>query len=187
MINPVEELKALGFKQICHSKEETIDFVHNLKHKDHSILIFHQDETRDEIVREFLNKENTRNSMTACFTNNPLKYNCNHQITYDNLMQKQKFQPQIVSDFLLKVLSDSYKKEQTRIACEETSWLAEQGVFDEHQKWGSTIDQKVINESSVMCCYNVTKLTDEQMKVVLPSRKYIILDNPFSVYEKEDF
>lgn len=187
MINVADELKKIGFKQICNSKEETIDFIHNIKHKDHCVLIFHKDDTRDEIVKEFLNKDYIKNSMTACFTNNPTKYECNHQMTYDSLIQEQRLQPHKISDFLLNVLSDSYDKEQTRIACEETSWLAEHGVFDEHQKWGNTIDKNVIDESSIMCCYNITKLTDEQIKAVISVKKYIILDNPFSVFEQENF
>ena len=93
----------------------------------------------------------------------------------------------MVSDFLLNVLSESYKKEQTRIVCEETSWLAEQGVFNEHQQWGNTIDQNVINESSIMCCYDIAKLDDNQLEVIISSKKYIILDNPFCVFQKEDF
>lgn len=187
MIDVADQLKSIGFKQICNSKEETIDFIHNIQHKEHCVLIFHKDEARDEIVREFINKKYIKNSMTACFTNNPTKYECNHQMTYDSLILEQKLQPEKISDFLLNVLADSYEKEQTRIACEETSWLAEHGVFDEHQKWGNTIDQNVINESSIMCCYNITKLTDEQIKLVISAKRYIILDNPFSVYEKENF
>lgn len=187
MIDVPERLKSIGLKQICNSKEETVNFIHNIKHKDHCILIFHQDQSRDEVVKEFLNKNHTKNSMTACFTKSPGKYECNHQITYDSLIQEQKFLPNMVSDFLLEVLSESYKKEQTRIACEETSWLAEQGMFDEHQQWASTVDQNVINESSIMCCYNIAELDDNQLETIISSRKYIILDSPFSVFENKNF
>lgn len=187
MTSVADRLESIGFKQICNTKEDTINFIHNIKHKDHCILIFNQDHARDEIVKEFLDKNHTKNSITACFTRTLGKYECNHQITYDSLILEQKFQPQVVSDFLLNVLSESYKKEQTRIVCEETSWLAEQGVFDEHQQWGNTIDQNVINESSIMCCYDIAKLDDNQLEVIISSKKYIILDNPFCVFQKEDF
>ena len=187
MIDIKERLASIGFKQICNSKEETVNFIHNVKHKDHCVLIFHQDKTRDEIVKEFLNKNHIKNSVTACFSNTPQKYACNHQISYKSLVQNQKLQPHKISDFLLNVLANSYDKEQVRIACEETSWLAENGMFDEHQEWSKNINQNVMNESSIMCCYNVTKLTEEQMGIVLSKARYIILDNPVSVFEKEDF
>ena len=180
-------LESTGFKRICSTENEVLDFIHDIKHKDHCILIFHDEQKRDKIVNEFINPKFAKNSVTACFSNNPTKYQCNHQMSYDDLVQDQKFQPHVVGDFLLMVLANSYEKNQTRIACEETSWLAEHGYFEDHQKWGNTIDERVINESSVMCCYDASKLNDEQMKIVLSSRKYIILDEPFSVFGKKDF
>lgn len=181
------KLNSMGFKQICSSEEEVLDFIHNIKRQDHCILIFHDEQARDKIVNEFVNPKYNINSVTACFSNTPTKYDCNHQISYDMLIQEQKFQPHVVSDFLLNILANSYEKDHARIACEETSWLAEHGVFDEHQKLGNSLDENVINESAIMCCYNESKLNDEQMNTVLSSRKYIILEKPFSIYEKKDF
>ena len=143
-------------------------------------------ENRDKIVKQFFNPKHTRNYMTACFSNTPSKYECNHQMSYKTLIQEQKFQPHLVTDFLLSVLADSYKKDQTRIACEETSWLAEHGMFDDHQKWANSLDEKVIAESAIMCCYNASKMDEHQMKTIIASRKFVILDDPLSVYSIKD-
>ena len=180
------KLNAIGFEQMCTSKDEVLNFIHNLEHQDHCILIFQDEQERDNIVKEFINPKYARNSVTACFSNNSTKYDCNHQISYDSLIQEQKFQPHVVSDFLLNVLANSYGKDQARIACEETSWLAEHGVFDEHQDLGNKLDERVVNESTIMCCYNESKLDEQQMSRVLSSRKYVILENPFSVYMKKE-
>ncbi|MBI1662856.1 MAG: hypothetical protein IS860_05090 [Nitrosopumilus sp.] len=181
------KLNTMGFEQICSSENEVTEFIHNLKHKDHCIFVFEDEQIRDKVVNEFINLKTAKNILTACFSTKPEKYDCNHQITYDKLVQEQKLQPIVISDLLLNVLSESYQKDQARIVCEETSWLAENGMFDEHQKMGSEMDEKVFDESTIMCCYNASKLNDAQMDTVLSSRRYIILEKPFSVYEKKDF
>jgi|SaaInlV_200m_DNA_6_1039755.scaffolds.fasta_scaffold21343_2 hypothetical protein len=180
----VSTLNSKGFSQICNSFEEVLDFIHNVKHQDHCILIFQNDDVRDTIAKEFVNSKYSRNMVTACFAHNPTKYNCNHEITYDKLVQKQKFKPEVISDFLSTVLDKPYSPDSTRIVCEDTACLSEAGFFEEHQKYGNNMNKKVINDSTILCCYNSSKLDKEKIDVVLSSRKYVILDEPFSVYEK---
>ena len=173
-----------GFKQICNSEEKVLDFVHKIKHRDHCVLIFVNENIRDVIVKEFVNPKYARNSISACFTHNESKYNCDHQMTYDKLVKGQKFQPEVISDFLVTVLENSYKKDSTRIACEDTAWLAEGGFFEEHQKYGNSMDKRVLNDSAMICCYNAEKLNEEQMNIITSNQKLIILEEPFSVYQK---
>jgi hypothetical protein len=142
------------------------------------------EDIRDKIVQEFFNPKVTRNVITACFSQNPSKFNCKHEITYDKLIKNDKLEPMIVSDFLLSVIDQPSTPESTRIACEDTSWFTEEGFFEEHQKLGNSIDNRVMNNSALLCCYNTTKLNDEQMNKILSSRNYIILQEPFSVYKK---
>ena len=178
-------LNSNGFKRICNTNEEVFNFIHNVKHKEHCILVFQTDDFRDEIVNEFFNPEFARNTATASFTHELSKYNCDHKITYNDLSQKQILLPTKISDFLVNVLNESYKRDSIRIACEDTAWFSEAGFFEEHQKCGNELDDRVINESIMLCCYNSNKLDEKKMNVVLSSRKYVILEEPFSVYQKD--
>ncbi|MDC4231313.1 MAG: hypothetical protein M8319_03175 [Nitrosopumilus sp.] len=184
MNNVSSMLTSLGFTRICDTDKEILDFIHNMRNNEHCILIFNNENRRDQIVKEFFNPEFLHNTTTACFTHKLSKFHCDKEITYDKLVQEQVLIPNTVSDFLLSVLDKSYQRDCTRIACEDTSWFAESGFYEEHQKLGNNMDKKVIDESVLLCCYNATKLNDEQMNTVLSSRNYILLEEPFSLYSK---
>ena len=93
-----------------------------------------------------------------------------------NQLKDKKFQPEVINDFLVTVLENSYKKDSTRIACEDTAWLAEGGFFEEHQKYGNSMDERVLNDSAMICCYNAKKINEEQMIVITSNQKLIILE-----------
>ena len=89
--NLLELLDNNGFKQICNSEDKVLDFIHKIKHRDHCVLLFVNENMRDKVVNEFVNPKYARNSISACFTHNESKYNCDHKMTYDNLVKDQKF------------------------------------------------------------------------------------------------
>ena len=180
----VNSLGSVGFKRITNSDDEVFNFIHNVKNKEHCILMFSNEHIRDKIVNEFFNPKFIHNTATACFTHELSKFKCDQEITYDALIEKQMLVPNRISDFLVSVLDNSYPSNLSRIACEDTSWFSEAGFFEEHQKCGNNMDERVMNESVILCCYNVTKLSEEKMNIVLSGGKYVILEEPFSVYEK---
>jgi len=175
-------LESLGFSSITHSDEDVSKFLHNVKNKEHCVLIFQSEIIRDKIISEFFNSEFTNNTTTAIFTHNPSKFNCSKIIEYNELIENQKLVPNKINEFLVTVLDESYNKNYPKIVCEDTAWFSEIGLFKEHQE--SKIPEKILNESTIMCCYNSNKLNVEQLKTVLKTRNFIILEKPFSVYAK---
>ena len=182
--NIQDVLKSNRFHCIRNGNEEVSDFIDNIKNSEHCVLIFHTEEMRNKIISEFFNPKILYKVTTACFTHTPSKFSCDHEITYDELLENNKFQPMIINDFLIDVIDKPYTPESTRIACEDTSWFAEKGYFDEHQQCGSVIAKHLMENSSLLCCYNPTKLKNIQLDTVLSNSKYVIVDTPFSVYEK---
>jgi len=180
----VNLLNSIDFKRITTTDDDVFNFIHSINHKEHCILIFYNEHVKDKLVKEFFNTKFIRNAVSACFSRESSKFKCDHEITYDELTQNQMLLPSKISDFLVTVLDESYKRDFTRIACDDTTWFSEAGFFEEHQKCGNNLDDRVMNESVILCCYNATKLNEERLKVVLSSRKYIILEEPFAVYEK---
>ena len=84
-----------------------------------------------------------------------------------------------ISDFLVTLLDKSYPNNLIRVVCDDTAWFSEVGFFEEHQKCGTQLNKKVLDDLSILCCYNANKLNDEQMDVVLSSRDFVILETPF--------
>lgn len=177
-------LDSLNFKKITNSESEVLDFIDNIKNKDHSILLFQNDSARDKIVNSFIDKSKNK-TYTACFSNDSAKYSCDEKITYNELVENDKLQTVKISEFLVGVLDRTYPSDFPRIVCEDTAWFSEAGFFEEHQKLGSQINQNIIDGSAILCCYNTAKLDDEKINTVLQSREYVILEEPFSVYQKQ--
>ncbi len=90
-----------------------------------------------------------------------------------------------ISDFLLDVLDKTYPNAFPRVACEDTVWFSEAGFFEQHQKLGNELDKKIIDNSTILCCYNITKLDEKQLDIVLNSRDFVILEEPFSVFRRK--
>ncbi len=179
----IVKLDSLNFKPIANSESEVLDFIYNIKTKDHAILLFQNEMARDKLVNVFLDKSKN-NMFTACFANDSSKYKCDKTITYNELIENQALQTIKINDFLVNVLDETYPNDFPRIACEDTAWISEAGFFEEHQKIGNKIDKKIIDNSAILCCYNTEKLDEEKIDTVLQSRDYIILENPLSVYKK---
>lgn len=178
------KLFSLNFECVAFSEEDVFEFINKLKDKDHTILLFKNEHIRDTIVTEFFDKSKN-DIFTACFAHNTSKYNCDKAISYNELSENQILLTNKISEFLVDVLDKTYPRAFPRIACEDTAWFSEAGFFEEHQKLGNTLDKKVIDESIILCCYNILKLDKEKMDIVLQSTNFIILDEPLSVFRRK--
>jgi hypothetical protein len=182
--NISEKLILLNFECIADSEQKVFEFINTLKNGEHAILLFKNEHIRDIIVNEFFNKSKN-NIFTACFTHNPTKYQCDQTIRYNELSEKQVLLTNKISNFLLDVLDKTYPNAFPRVACEDTVWFSEAGFFEEHQKLGNKIDKTVIDGSTILCCYNIVKLDEKKLYVVLQSRDFVILEEPLSVFRRK--
>jgi len=178
------KLFSLNFECVAFSEEDVFKFINKLKDKDHTILLFKNEHIRDTIVTEFFDKSKN-DIFTACFAHNTSKYNCDKAISYNELSENQILLTNKISEFLVDVLDKTYPRTFPRIACEDTAWFSEAGFFEEHQKLGNTLDKRVLEESIILCCYNILKLEKEKMDIVLQNSNLIILDEPLSVYRRK--
>ncbi len=178
------KLFSLNFECVAFSEEDVFEFINKLKDKDHTILLFKSEHIRDTIVTEFFDKSKN-DIFTACFAHNTSKYNCDKAISYNELSENQILLTNKISEFLVDVLDKTYPRAFPRIACEDTAWFSEAGFFEEHQKLGNTLDKRVIDESIILCCYNILKLDEEKMDIVLQNSNLIILDEPLSVFRRK--
>ena len=178
------KLLSLNFECVAFSEEDVFEFINKLKDKDHTILLFKNEHIRDTIVTEFFDKSKN-DIFTACFAHDTMKYKCDKAISYNELSENQILLTNKISEFLVDVLDKTYPRAFPRIACEDTAWFSEAGFFEEHQKLGNTLDKRVIDESVILCCYNILKLDKEKMDIVIQSSNFIILDEPLSVSRRK--
>ncbi|MFQ5475497.1 MAG: hypothetical protein ACE5DT_00515 [Nitrosopumilus sp.] len=182
--NILDKLDSHNFECIADSEQEVFDFISKIKNKDHTILLFENENIRDTIVTEFFNKSKN-DIFTACFAHDTIKYKCDKVITYNELSENQILLTNKISEFLVDVLDETYPRSFPRVACEDTSWFSEVGFFEEHQKIGNRLDKKVIDESAILCCYNTIKLDNDKIDVVLQSRDFVILGEPLSAFRRK--
>ncbi|MCE2506102.1 MAG: hypothetical protein J4F36_06485 [Nitrosopumilaceae archaeon] len=64
------KLNTMGFEQICSSENEVTEFIHNLKHKDHCIFVFEDEQIRDKVVNEFINPKTAKTYLRLPFLQN---------------------------------------------------------------------------------------------------------------------
>lgn len=182
--NMIAKLISHNFECFADSEKKVSEFISEITNKEHTILLFQNEKTRDTIVTEFFEKSKNR-AYTACFAHETIKYKCDKAITYDELSENQKLLTNKISEFLVEVLDDSYPNSFPRVACEDTAWFSEAGFFEEHQKLGNSLDKKVIEESAILCCYDTTRLDDVKIDTILQSRDYVILGKPLSVFRRK--
>ncbi|MGY5149774.1 MAG: hypothetical protein ACW9W3_06900 [Candidatus Nitrosopumilus sp. bin_68KS] len=182
--NIVKLLKNHNFLRITKSNQDVYNLIHSMENQDQCILFFNTEANRDKIVNEFIHPKGIPILTTGCFSQVSSKYDCSQNITYNELIQNNKLESNKISEFLVSLLDKAHPHNLVRVACEDTSWFSEVGFFEEHQKAGSQLNKKVLNGLSLLCCYNPSKLDDDKINVILKSRDYVILEEPFSVFKK---
>ena len=162
--------------------EELFKTLKNLAKNQHPILLFSNTNFRDKIIQEFFDI-NIPNESKGCFSENP-KQSVKPTITYDKIVEGEQISVKKINQFLSEVHQKNSTSLPSRFACENTIWFKNQGLFDEHQRMGTKLDQKVVSQSCILCCYNVNQLNDEQIQRIIQSRGIIILENPTSIFRR---
>jgi hypothetical protein len=180
---PFERQSGLSLREIIpkNQKQDVFDFIHNIGNKEHPLLLFYDVKIRDEIINEFFNPKFTYSTITGCFTHTPEKYHCDNTITYDEILVTDQLDINKIMNFFEQVY-DNKPNTPPRFACEDTSWFAESGLFEEHQQIGNKMSSLVLNNSIIMCCYDLARINQKQLELVIQSRNYIILEDPFCAF-----
>ena len=164
--------------------KEVFETLQNLNKNQHPILLFATKDFREKTIGEFFNT-NIPNDSKGYFSENPSKLN-KTTITYDQIVKGNEINVSKVNQFLKSVHQKNQTQLPSRFACENSIWFKNQGLFEEHQNMGPDLDQSVVSQSCILCCYNLNQLTNEQIDKIIKSRGIIILENPVSIYKRSN-
>lgn len=166
------------------NSEEVFSKIQKLNKNQHPILLFTTKEFRDKIIEEFFNI-NIPDEAKGCFSENP-KISNKKIITYDEIVAENEINTQKINQFLMDIHHQNTTKLPSRFACENTIWFKNQGLFEEHQQIGSQLNQQIVSQSCILCCYNLNELTDEHIQKIIQSRGIIILETPNSIFKRNE-
>ncbi len=178
----------ISFEKMIESiqKVEVLDFLSNMKGSTTPILFYTQEKFRTEIIDGYLNPYESSKISTGHFSRGPTTIKATQNITYNELVDGNQMVLERVNDFFSKTHAMNSSNLPTRFSCEDTIWFKEEGFSDEHQSIRHSLNPEIIRNAIILCSYDLNKISEEEFKKLLISSDYVLLDNPFSVYEKTD-
>jgi hypothetical protein len=85
--------------------------------------------------------------------------------------------------------------QQQRVAGEDCSWFFRNGLTNEFLIAEKSIGTQIQDDISIMCSYDLSnvaatvdydndKQNNDRLKTIISSHKYVVLDEPFSIYRQ---
>ncbi len=171
------------FELITDKKEEIVEFVHKVNGSEHLLFLWKNQESKDEFISEFFNKEFSGNSK-GFVSVKPYQDESVENIVYEHFhdLHGKEFIPKAVDKVTMTVEANKTDS-ATRFAFEDDTWLMERGqtnqVVEAEEKIGPKVDEKL----SLFCFNNLAKLDEAKLNRMIPAHGYVILDEPLSLYK----
>jgi hypothetical protein len=186
---------------------EIFDFVANMRHHHHSILLYSKENNRNKILAQFLNcDKSTFDNHTYC---DPIGLLSNQ--TVDNIIKTQhvnnmsyeEIPGQTISDVSMKKLSywidnvqslnepqhnnNNIKKSTTRIAEVYGNWWLTNGYGERLVSFEKLLNNyKSANNVSMVCAFDISKISASNMSTtmrqIISYHDSVITDDPFVIY-----
>jgi len=171
------------FELVTDKKEEITEFVRKVNGSEHLLFLWKNQESKDEFISEFFNKEFSGNSK-GYFSVKPYQDESVENTVYEHFNDQhgKEFIPKAVDKATMTVGANKTDS-TTRYAFEDDTWLMERGqtkqVVEGEEKIGPKVDEKL----SLFCFNNVAKLDEAKLNLMIPAHGYVILDEPLSLYK----
>ena len=105
-------------------------------------------------------------------------------VLYEELDSNGKMDENKIIKFFDTVFEQNSGK-PTKFACSDTVWFAKNHYSEEHQKAVSSLDQNVVDNSVVLCCYSLTNTAIIDFDKILKSKPVIVLDAPYRIFKPD--
>jgi hypothetical protein len=114
----------------------------------------------------------------------PTKLKSVKNIVYDDFLYMDKTEAmKKFAGWVSKLHSSNKSDMPTRIAGEDATWWIRNGFAEEHLKLEQSIGRNSYENMSILCCYDISHVNNEQLKSIIDSHGYVILDEPFTLYK----
>ena len=177
-------LLELGFDPITNSEEEVFDFIHHVPKNYHPKLFFQTETFRDAILKEYFNPRFNPDASSGFFGREKPSVKTTNFIKYRELVDNNQILFNKVESFFQDTIATSNSENQTRFACEDTVWFKDHGLFTLHQTMSKQLNPSILEKSSIFCCYDITRLNEEYIRIILKKSNIAIIEKPFRVFKK---
>jgi hypothetical protein len=186
----------LSLEEIANEMREVevMRFVGNLAGHEHVGFIYNRKATKDAVLSQFFDhlaapRTQALISLSSCGAEGKSAAGKFEKvqsiITYDEFLKvKEKSE---AMDVMFKWIWDIHKSNQsgreTRIAGEDASWFLRNGFENEFLDAERMMGRRLHDKMSVLCSYDAEGITlASQLKRVIESHRYVIIEQPMAVY-----
>lgn len=159
-------------------ESETTKFLKNLPSSEHIVLLHREAETKEKMISAFLDAQAARG---VIFSGNS-KYGPDiHSILYKDIF-KIEDKAKSMNDLGSWMGVVRAENKITRIVGQDDAWLLNNGFSDELISLEKGLGPKLEDGLSVLCTYDLQKISSVHLHDIIRSHDYVLLDNPMIVY-----
>ena len=106
-------------------------------------------------------------------------------ITYDEFLIVEKSKAMSgMFEWISEIHKSNLSGRETRVAGEDASWFLRNGFDNEFLDAEKKIGRRVQDKISVLCAYDTERIPlESQLKRIIESHGYVIIDRPMEVYK----
>ena len=194
MVDMIKEelIKYTHLKSINHKIDEIIqkveefgvyDFIIEAPSFEHILVLYKDQETIDLILFDFFRKRTQ--APFGLISENPTKIKDIRNITYDQLADKDKTGAMKKTiDWIMNVHSCNTSTFPTKIAGEDCTWYLRNDLGTEHLKAEYSLSANPVNKMTILCGYNISKITPTELESLVKSHSSVILQDKSLVLYK---
>lgn len=180
-----ELIKHTHLKTIDHNIDEIIEkveefgvynFIIDTPSFEHILVLYKDQEIIDHILSNFFSKRTQ--APYGLISETPTKIKDIRNVTYDQLSDKDKTSAiKKTLDWVMNVHSCNTSLFPTRIAGEDCSWYVRNNLGIEYLKMESSFGTTSANKMTLLCGYNISKITPSELESLVKSHSSVILQN----------
>ncbi|TMI08187.1 hypothetical protein E6H34_04935 [Candidatus Bathyarchaeota archaeon] len=158
-----------------HEAEMLESRVRHMPKNEHAIFLWEEETFLDMVLSEFFDQGATGKAPKGLFSQKDLS-----GLDKPEAIKK-------IRGWMAEVHASNETNLPTRIAVEDYSWFLQNGLSKGLMDLEQSIGRRVKENMTILCGYNVSKLTDPKpLEMLLGFHGYAILDQPFRAYRREE-
>jgi len=169
-----------------HEAEMLESRVRHMPKNEHAIFLWEEETFLEMVLSECFQPGSTGKAPKGLFSAKPSTLE-----SVNNLVQKDFSgldKPEAIEkirSWMAEVHASNDTNLPTRIAVEDYSWFLQNGLAKALMELEQNIGRRVKENMTILCGYNVSKLTDHKhLETLIDLHGYAILDQPFRAYRR---
>ncbi|MGI0010455.1 MAG: hypothetical protein ACREAE_03555, partial [Nitrosopumilaceae archaeon] len=151
-----------------------LEFIIHMPAHIHITFLYKNPISNNKVLSAFFNPNIIWRTKNGLVSKIPKKLKSVKNIVYDDFLYMDKTAAmKKFADWVSKLHSSNKSDMPTRIAGEDATWWARNGFAKEHLKLEQSIGRNSYENMSILCCYDVSHIDNEQLKSIVDSHGYV--------------